>query len=242
MSRKITIEDIFERCPELKCVDLVTNLYMIQEYSLPDFKEQFGLPYNQTALLLKYHNIPKRNISDSKKTKRVKQKVETTNVERFGYVNASQSPIIKNKKKNTFLNNYGVDNIFKNENFKKYQRQRASGKPSALEHRIATTLMDMGIGFTSQKWLNFKCYDFKLTGTKILLEINGDYWHANPLIYKEDELISYPGGALIASAVWARDTIKVENATKYGYNVITIWESEMMQDLPTLILNKLKVE
>jgi len=65
-------------------------------------------------------------------------------------------------------------------------------------------------------------YDF-LIGDKFLLEVHGDYWHANPEIYG-------PGKRSLND----RQIFKVEQdkskkvfAEKYGYKIFYIWETEI---------------
>ena len=82
-----------------------------------------------------------------------------------------------------------------------------------------------------QKWISngefSRNYDAHILGTNILIEINGDYWHANPLLYNSGDLITYPGGTILVDTIWAKDTFKTQLAESYGYKVITIWEYDI---------------
>ncbi len=60
----------------------------------------------------------------------------------------------------------------------------------------------LDIDFQHQFYLNENnkvkyAYDFKLVDTNILLEINGDYWHANPVKYHANDIIHYPGNKFV---------------------------------------------
>ena len=70
----------------------------------------------------------------------------------------------------------------------------------------------------------FFYYDICIEDFKIIFEINGNYWHANPEIYKEDEIINFPFGKLEAGKIWLEDKIKKDVAVKNGYKVFYIWE------------------
>ena len=72
---------------EIKC------LYLLEKYSLPDFKHKYGLSYSQTLFLLDYFGIEKRDIKTS---------------------NALGTRVEKYKK--TCMKKYGVDNISKIKN------------------------------------------------------------------------------------------------------------------------------
>lgn len=118
---------------------------------------------------------------------------------------------------------------------------------SSLEVRINKVLQENSISFTWQKWITNKAYDFHILNSNIILEINGDYWHANPMIYQENDLIQYPCIKKYAKEVWESDKIKKELAESYGYNVLYIWESdiiklddEQLSDLVMRILNENK--
>lgn len=96
---------------------------------------------------------------------------------------------------------------------------------SKLEIRFEYILKMFGVSYTWQKWINHRSYDFKLDNTNIIIEIQGNYWHANPSLYKEDSLISYPNNIKkYAVDVWKDDCIKKEIAESYGYKVYYLWE------------------
>lgn len=100
---------------------------------------------------------------------------------------------------------------------------------SKLEVRMQRILMGLGLSFCWQKWVRRKSYDFHITGTDLLVEVQGDYWHANPKIYRPGHLLDYHGLRLTAGDVWKRDEEKRKNAEKYGYRIGYLWESEMKQ-------------
>jgi len=98
---------------------------------------------------------------------------------------------------------------------------------SKLEIRISESLQKMGINYKWQFWIAGKVYDFRIKQTKIIIEVNGDYWHANPQKYKSNDLIRYPGKFILASSVWKKDFEKRKLAHKYGYNVLYMWEYDI---------------
>jgi hypothetical protein len=87
---------------------------------------------------------------------------------------------------------------------------------SKLESRIATLLVELGIPFKHQFWVKQRSYDFKIHGLKLLLEINGDFWHANPEIYKADDILNHPQ-KISAKDIWEKDKNKTEIANSYGF-------------------------
>ncbi len=216
----------------------------------------------------------------------------------------SQVYEIKQKKSNTFLEHYGVDNIWKSSDYyiwlhefmlekygvkslpnkfggmnkywktvsdevknkhlnkmwngfkkwyvnltdeekNKYIQSRCknliANYSSSLESRVAASLTKINVPYQQQYWICRKSYDFKIAKAKIILEVNGDYWHANPEIYKENDLIKYPDGLKLASDVWKKDENKKQLAEKYEMSVHYLWESKMKtisdEELELLLLN-----
>lgn len=248
-----------------------------------------NLSYGDTKFLLKYYNISSKTISDAKKTKRCKNKFETSSMEKFGHANPSSSLVVKNKRKSTILEKYGVDNVRKSNWFKnwyknymqitygkgslsnrygnmqkywdsisredklqhmqpaltaykiwynklsdveksKYNQKKSkklvTASSSKLESFIASILSILEIPHTTQFWVNQKSYDFRITDTNLLIEVNGDFWHANPIIYEANNIINHPI-PITAKELWEKDLNKTKNAEKYGYTVLTIWEYDI---------------
>lgn len=112
---------------------------------------------------------------------------------------------------------------------------------SKLELRIQNILYDKNITFTSQFPLGHKYYDFCLPDIRLLIEVNGDYWHANPRKYKETDHISYFKEKKTAKSVWLKDEKKRQIALNNNYKIMYIWEDEIVNKDDTE-LTKLLVE
>jgi G:T-mismatch repair DNA endonuclease (very short patch repair protein) len=158
--------------------------------------------------------------------------------------------------KETFLHN-----SIHSEQAKENTQKRPGYKVSGLELKICEFLDLLDITYTRQfkikkpkeqqgKYNNkFYFYDIYLNDYNIILEINGDYWHANPQKYQANDIISYIYGAKTAQDIWNRDKIKNDYAINNGYKLIIIWENEIREkqmlmktddEIKTVILNKLK--
>ena len=62
-------------------------------------------------------------------------------------------------------------------------------------------------------------FDFGFKQHKILLEVQGDYWHGNPNIYKELNSVQVHKKQ--------KDILKAEIANKHGFKLFYIWEQEI---------------
>jgi G:T-mismatch repair DNA endonuclease (very short patch repair protein) len=76
-----------------------------------------------------------------------------------------------------------------------------------------------------QKNRSFK-YDFTYTERKKIIEINGDFWHCNPEIFKDDSQIHKVTNKSVKD-IREMDIYKIKLAEKHGYSVFCIWESDI---------------
>lgn len=217
--------------------------------------EKYGISHKNITDILKLNNVKLKSFSEIGKLESVTKKREKTWYNKYGVTNVSKSNEIKEKKRQTFIENYGVDNIFKTDKFKdslndimltKYgvkrinnwgylsdeqKRERIkklnSGGSSKLEKMVGKTLIDMGIKFEPQFELKGKLYDYHIKGTNILIEVNGDFWHANPRKYKSTDTLPFPNKEVIAESLWKKDEKKLNNALKNGYKVLSLWEMDI---------------
>jgi very-short-patch-repair endonuclease len=116
-------------------------------------------------------------------------------------------------------------------------------KINKIETKISNALMEVGLPFQFSYFIKRRQFDFKIANN-IIIEVQGDYWHANPKFYKEDDIINYPGGKCKAKDVWSKDAVKKEIAERYGYEVFYVWEDEIkhLNEKDIVLLIKEKIE
>lgn len=107
-----------------------------------------------------------------------------------------------------------------------------SHSTSNIEKQVKKFLIDLDYNFIQQKRLmitarRYYYYDLCIEPLKLMIEVNGSYWHANPKVYKKDDLINYPGYTITAFEKWQNDILKEDFALKHGYRVIVIWDNEL---------------
>lgn len=92
---------------------------------------------------------------------------------------------------------------------------------TSIERFVEKCLSDAGVRFEKQfKLGRYRC-DFYLPDSNLILETNGDYWHGNPIRYKESEFDE------IQRKNIKRDERKFKAAKNAGYSIAYIWESEI---------------
>lgn len=114
------------------------------------------------------------------------------------------------------------------------QHLKRIGK-SSLETRVENLLKEAGFLFDRQFYLGGKFFDIRLGDT--LIEVNGDFWHANPEKYSADDKLAYPKGDVEAKSLWKKDKEKRKIAESKGFTVKTLWENDIkrMSDEELLI-------
>lgn len=215
-------------------------------YSLPMLKEKYGLCYRSIIYILNKFSIPIRNMKTSQKLITA-PKYKNTCLKKYGCENVSQLESVKHKKEQTFIKNYGVDNIWKTPEYAEFTSKRwasyspkrkaellkkwrnSKGNTSELENKIYRYLNEIGLSVITQfKFDNYyHAYDFLITGTNIIIEVNGDFWHANPMIYSENDVLNFPNNPVKAIDLWKKDNINNVYAKSNGYEVITLWEHDI---------------
>jgi G:T-mismatch repair DNA endonuclease (very short patch repair protein) len=227
----------------------------INDGSVFSLVKEYKIPNKSLTSLLKLNNIKLKSSKEISNQKSVRNKYKTTCFKRFGVDNVSNNESIKEKKQKTFIKNYGVDNIFKLDEFKdnvnelmlkKYGVKRisgwysyteeqklnqikrlCSGGSSILEKRVGKILIDIGLKFEPQFTLKGKVFDYYINNTNILIEVNGDFWHANPRKYKIGDILPFPKKHVLAETIWKKDEKKIDIAYKNQYKVITLWEMDI---------------
>ena len=113
---------------------------------------------------------------------------------------------------------------------------------SRLENKLCEVLNELNISYTRQYKIsgNTHPYDFYLCNTKIIIEVNGNFWHANPKYYSKNDIIYQPGRKIKAKQIWDKDKKYIDYAANNGYYIIILWEDDFNENLKYKLINKLK--
>lgn len=229
--------------PELT-KEKINYLYNEQRYSLPMIKNQFNIDSKSICYLIEYYGYSTRTISNSLKDPACRKRIDKTNIERYGAKNVlSKNTKGYHKRNKTVREKYGVDNVFQIlGNFIDVNKPLTKSSISSLNKRLYEILNNLNVDFVpeySVKYIDelgkrrWKIYDAKVGN--ILIEINGDYWHANPNKYKYGDIFKFPKSTLTASEIWKLDEIKKQIAVNNGYEVFYIWESDINKNVNDVI-------
>lgn len=226
--------------PDLKNKEILEDLYLNKKYSLPMISEKYDLDLKSVCFMLKRYNIPLRNVSEALKDKITRARIDEANIKRFGAKNPLSKGTLPYLKRNkTVMDKYGVENVFQilEEFIDEYKGRHTYSKISSLNKRVKTALESLNIDFSTEYRISYiresdnkKCckfYDFFVPSKNLLIEVNGDYWHANPKFYKESDVFNFPKSSLTAKEIWQLDEFKKYLANVNKYNIVYIWEFEL---------------
>lgn len=99
-------------------------------------------------------------------------------------------------------------------------------KRSQLEYKFETLLDLLEINYIHSFYISSikKIYDFYLPDYNILIEVDGDFWHCNPLNYPNPTCKTQEINLL-------NDKIKNEYAENNGYKLLRFWEDDINNNI-----------
>jgi len=101
----------------------------------------------------------------------------------------------------------------------------SSSKDTKPELLLADMLRISGLSFIKQFPLPRIYCDFYLPEHNLIIEVDGDYWHANPDRFSQDDKIGPK--KVSAHLIWANDLKREEKIKSHGYKVMRIWASSL---------------
>lgn len=223
--------------------DYIEDLYIKKKFSIPMIgKDLGGLDNKNVHYLIKYFGFDVRSIKETRTLPEYRERIEKTNVERFGTINplSKESPIYE-KRNETVRQKYGVENVFQCiDKFVSEEKLKKRGKystVSSLNKKIMNFLDDEGIEYNMEFRITdidksgkivSRFYDFRIDD--LIIEAQGRYYHADPRIYKETDVIRFPKSSFTAKELWEKDIFKKQIAIKKGFRFLAIWENEIKND------------
>jgi len=120
--------------------------------------------------------------------------------------------------------------------YKRKLIEQANKRHSKLHDHVSNWMEREGfVGFESEQVIEESDHGITVDelhkDKELVVEVYGDYWHANPNIYSEDDLLNYPGESEVtAGDVRKKDLRRNSFLRRAGYDVVIVWESEFQDD------------
>jgi len=138
------------------------------------------------------------------------------------------------ERRSKWLKEKNQDSKFREKNFKNHKNRL-----SKLHQQIREKL-DLGnLGFVSEQRVLKYFVDELNENKKIIVEIYGDYPHANPKKYSQDFVVRLYGQSFTAAEKREQDLLRKSKLEEAGYTVIVVWESDDVEDKKKEIHNYL---
>jgi len=69
--------------------------------------------------------------------------------------------------------------------------------------------------------------DIWIPEKNLVIEIYGDYWHANPNMYKSEDIFYTYDGKISAKDIWLRDDIRIKHIQNFNVFILLLWEQQI---------------
>jgi very-short-patch-repair endonuclease len=106
-----------------------------------------------------------------------------------------------------------------------YHKTRFNNKISGLELTFIEMLQNNNLDFEFQVNVGNYLYDFLIKDTKLLIEVDGDFYHYNPLTNDNNKKL-YD----IQKHTMEHDIVKNQIAKDYNYHLLRFWEYDIKKD------------
>lgn len=102
---------------------------------------------------------------------------------------------------------------------------------SKIEDYFSTLLDEQNIEYYRQFYVREikSLYDFKIKGKKILIEVDGDFWHCNPKTKHKIPVTEHQKKNLVS------DSIKNDWCLNNGYTLLRFWEDDIKNNIEWVI-------
>lgn len=183
-------------------------------------KEQLSNVLEKRSKTFYSKTIEKRKKINESKGRTKEQLINKFGIEYFNKISIARG----NHRKNSFFRRYSkISNSFFND--------------------LQKIVNDNLLYGENEKWIRYnknKGFYVDLLLNKKIIEFNGDFYHANPLKYDANSIITIAKkNILTAKEIWKKDEFKINTLTKMGYEILIIWETDVVENYQD-ILNKCK--
>ena len=229
-----------------------TNSFEYKKEKYGWTKEQFDEYNRSRAVTLK--NLIKRHGREKGKEiwEKYKEKQSYTSTDKylyetFGEKRANEIKLLKMIDVRCFISAYGEKEG--REIYEKYLNGTKDRKTYSkfskiffdeLKQELTNNGVDVDVFYGDDehwRWSKSKkiyFFDFYIPKIKLVIELNGDYWHCNPKIYREDYV--HELRHLVAIEIWKIDEER-ENTIRdeMGLNLIVVWENDIRKNRKEII-------
>ena len=190
----------------------------------------------------------------------IRKRTERTWGRLYGVDSPLKSKKIQDKIKTTCIRKYGVDNPFKLKEFQEKADEtwiRKYGSSNLLETDIGKGIRKKDVGVSKVQMKFFREFEQKIRESclygeneyrisdgekyyhldcyiplyKVGIEFQDDYFHANPELFKSDDIVGFESGKTTAQDVWLKDDTRYFYLSILnGIKIFYVWENDYRKD------------
>lgn len=202
--------------------------WYVENFNLStDEKKKLLLYRDEYLKRIKESNIKKYSNPDFKSSFNIKMK------------NPKRVDIIRRKAKEMWIRAKTIDHeLYRRMTTSCYvKKYELNGiKMNSIEYLIGNVLNELNYVWEYEKIFNFEkdtfLPDFFIKDKNMIIECYGDYWHANPKIFKNTDKI-YRNGKfkILAENIWRKDKYRKNIFEKNGYTYFYFWEDDVKNNI-----------
>jgi very-short-patch-repair endonuclease len=115
--------------------------------------------------------------------------------------------------------------------WKKKNKIFSKSRLTSAEVKVHQILTECNINFIPQYAAFGKYYvDVFIPNLNLVLEVDGDFWHANPSKYSANDILNFPSRPRTAMEVWESDRVRQQEIESFGVVVKRIFQSEISKE------------
>ena len=232
--------------------DNLKKMYFVDGKSTPMIAEELKINKSILIKTMHYYGFKLRNTSEAAKNQMVRDGVWNKGLTKKDHPGVMKYAKSRMGKNNPFYTAPGYEKRYKKfiEMGKKgVKKFCANRNPKTTERRMAKILDGDKLCYVRNFSLNFyengktkwRLFDFLIENI-LLVEMNGNYFHANPRMYSEDDIIKIAKREIKAKDIWNYDAHKMKLGKNSGYNILVLWEDEFVGMTDKEVINIIKKE
>ena len=165
---------------------------------------------------------------------------EEDGIKKFEKINKSKANTFNN-----FIQRYGNElgkqkwNLYLN-NKKRNYSQISINLFKELENQFPNLTFyyeENEVSFYDEKNNRYYFYDCYIPEKNLIIEFNGDLFHANPKIFNENDTPNPYNKNITAKEIWEYDKMKNNFIINKGYHLIIVWEKDYKENKEKVLMN-----
>lgn len=223
---KLQKDDTFHKSWNVEQIEYLKNNYQKYEISVNKMSKVIGKSNSTIIAMANSLGLFKENMWNDKEKQIIKKYypiMKTSELKNKFIKDKSIQQITKYANDNNILKSEEViikiriDNAISN-----LKKVNAKKEPTKPEIYIINLLNKMNVEYKFQEFNKYYWVDFYIPGNKLIIEVQGDYFHCNPL-----KNLKYK--VLDKNAIIAKDKRKHSYFKNKGIEILYLWESDIIK-------------